>query len=146
MRDGEFGEAVVPPEASGGRFSDDVLQLPRGFEGFCDDLLIGGHRVPGAADTAGASEVGDRKLLEDEAEGVAARQGREVRVHRGYGGVGGEGGGVYALGGGGVGAQRVEDIVVVFSVAAATHRRLKKQRANGGNSVKAPCFNGHGFS
>lgn len=125
MRDGEFGEAVVPPEASGGRFSDDVLQLPRGFEGFCDDLLIGGHRVPGAADAAGASEVGDRKLLEDEAEGVAARQGREVRVHRGYGGV--VGGGVYALGGGGVWAQRVEDIVVVFFVAAATHRRLKSR-------------------
>lgn len=140
MRDGEFGEAVVPPEASGGRFSDDVLQLPRGFEGFCDDILIGGHRVPGAADAAGASEVGDPKLLEDEAEGVAAGQGREVRVHRGYGGVGG-GGGVYALGGGGVVVQRVEDIVVVFSVAAATHRRLKKQRANGGNLVK-----GHGFS
>lgn len=82
MRDGEFPDAVISPEASGGGFPDDVLQLPRRFEGVGDDLLIRGDGVPRAADAARASEVGDRKLLEDEAEGVAASQGGEVRVHR----------------------------------------------------------------
>ncbi|KAM1394276.1 hypothetical protein ACFX2F_030338 [Malus domestica] len=53
--------------------------------------------------STGQEEMGDRELLEDEAEGVAASQSREVRVHRGY-----DGGRVRVLseglGGGGVGA------------------------------------------
>lgn len=88
MRDGEFSERIVSPEVSRRWLSDDMLQIPRGFEGSGDDLLIGGDRVPDSADAAGASKVGNRELLEDEAEGVAASQGREVRVHRRYGGVG----------------------------------------------------------
>lgn len=43
MRDGEFSERIVSPEVSRRWLSDDMLQIPRGFEGSGDDLLIGVH-------------------------------------------------------------------------------------------------------
>jgi hypothetical protein len=83
MRNGELADPTVPPEAPGDRLSDDVLQLPRRLEGNGDELVVGGDGVPEPAHAARPSDVGDRKLLEDEAEGVAARERPELGVHRG---------------------------------------------------------------
>ncbi|KAM1454396.1 hypothetical protein PS2_003884 [Malus domestica] len=95
---------ILDGEAGDGVLADNLI--PRNFEGFGDDLLIGGEGAPDSADAAGASEVGNRELLEDEAEGVAASQGREVRVHRGY--RGGGVGGVAEGWGGDVGVKKVD--------------------------------------
>lgn len=95
MGDGEFGEGIVSPEASRERVADNVVQFPRGNEGSCEHLPLGGDGVPETADAAGTGEIGYRKVLEDEAEDVGGGECREMGIHGGdhCGGSGGGGGG-----------------------------------------------------
>lgn len=91
--DGEFGEGIVSPEASREWVADNIVQFPRGDEGSGEHLPLGGDGVPETADAAGTSEIGDRKVLEDEAEDVGGGECREMGIHGGdHSGVGGGGG------------------------------------------------------
>jgi hypothetical protein len=83
MRNGELADPAVPPEAPRDRLSDDVLQLPGRLEGNGDELVVGGDGVPELAHAARPSDIGDGKLLEDEAERVTARERPRLGVHGG---------------------------------------------------------------
>lgn len=82
MRDRELSKAIISPEAPGARLPYYILNLPRRFESTGNNFLIGSNRVPETGNAAGTSQVGDGKLLKDEAKDVAAGEGEEVRVHR----------------------------------------------------------------
>lgn len=82
MGDGEFGEGVVSPEASREWVADDVVQFPRGDEGSRYHVPLGGHGVPETTHAAGTCEIGDWKVVEDEAEDVGGGERREIRIHR----------------------------------------------------------------
>lgn len=126
MRDRELPDAVIPPEASGAWSADHIAQPPWCSERVGQQVPIGRDRVPRSADAARPGEVGDRKPLKDEPEGVTAGQGREVRIHAGDREVG-EGGqrrrhgrrGGGGRGGGGRGVREGIGLLLVFVTAAA---------------------------
>lgn len=65
MRNGEFGEAIIPPETTGGRIPDDVLDLPRILKCLSLHFTIGGYQVPDPTHTRRTRQIWESEFLED---------------------------------------------------------------------------------
>ena len=122
MRNGELAQAIIPPEASGARISNNLLQFPWRLEGCGLDLPITGDGAPKPANASGTGQIGDRKLLEDDPESISASQAREVGIHR-RNRVSDDDSGGFAIVGGGDGGDKgfVEEFIVVSFVPTAPH-------------------------
>lgn len=133
MRDRKLSKTIISPEAPRARLPYHILHLPRCFESSSDNFLIGSNGVPETGNAAGTSQVGDGKLLEDEAEDVAAGEGEEVRVHwRQYGSGGSSRRRLrWRRRNGRRGIEVPQDIDVVVLIATASHFRERGTEMNG---------------